>query len=231
MSSMYKVIEVEGKGLRCIATTERIWPFIVNKYHYSLRFVRHLKKCVWDFEGWLFFSLILSRELLFCARAHTTSIWNFTIQWTSHDDLTEKSADIFHFKHQTKKLVKWQKFKTALCNLTKKRFRRISYLYKSTLVLKKKLSALQFNVPIQDGWMDGSPNKQDCYNGAFGAQTRSLNEENLMVTDDDCMTTDCCLTITSLGMTRQSVTIGANEHGERESVFFSMHFSMHFSML
>ena len=174
MSSMYKVIEVEGKGLRCIATTERIWPFIVNKYHYSLRFVRHLKKCVWDFEGWLFFSLILSRELLFCARAHTTSIWNFTIQWTSHDDLTEKSADIFHFKHQTKKLVKWQKFKTALCNLTKKRFRRISYLYKSTLVLKKKLSALQFNVPIQDGWMDGSPNKQDCYNGAFGAQTRSL---------------------------------------------------------
>lgn len=67
-----------------------------------------------------FFSLILSRELLLCARAPTTSIWNFTIQWTSHDDLTEKSADIFHFKHQKKKLVKWQKFKTALCNLTKK---------------------------------------------------------------------------------------------------------------
>jgi len=33
------------------AISERIWPFIVNKYHYSLRFVRHLKKCVWDFEG------------------------------------------------------------------------------------------------------------------------------------------------------------------------------------
>jgi len=49
-----------------------------------------------------FFSLIMSRELLLCARAPTTSIWNFTIQWTSHDDLTEKSADIFHFKHQKK---------------------------------------------------------------------------------------------------------------------------------
>lgn len=105
-----------------------------------------IKKKRMGFWGMTFFSLILSRELLLCARAHTTSIWNFTIQWTSHDDLTEKSADIFHFK-----IIKWQKFKTALCNLTKKLFRRISYLYKSTLVLKKKLSALQFNVPIQDG--------------------------------------------------------------------------------
>jgi len=56
----------------------------------------------------------------------------------------------FSFQASNKKLVKWQKFKTALCNLTKKPFRRISYLYKSTLVLKKKLSALKFNVPIQD---------------------------------------------------------------------------------
>ena len=64
-------------------------------------------------------------------------------------------------------------------------------------------------------WSFWSPNKKPLH---------------LMVTDDDCMTTDCCLTITSLGMTRQSVTIG-DEHGERESVFFSMHFSMHFSML
>ena len=37
------------------AISERIWPFIVNKYHYSLRFVRHYKKSVWDFEGCLFF--------------------------------------------------------------------------------------------------------------------------------------------------------------------------------
>ena len=122
-----------------------------HKYHYSLRFVPTFRKKAYGILRDDFFSLILSRELLLWTRAHTTSIWNFTIQWTSHDDLTEKSADIFHFKHQTKKLVKWQKFKTALCNLTKKLFRRISYLYKSTLVLKKKFSVLQFNVPIQDG--------------------------------------------------------------------------------
>jgi len=84
------------------AISERIWLFIVNKYHYSLRFVPTFKKKAYGILRDDFFSLILSRRLLLFARAHTSSIWNFTIQWTSHDDLTEKSADIFHFKHQTK---------------------------------------------------------------------------------------------------------------------------------
>ena len=54
---------------------------------------------------------------------HTTSFWNIIIQWTSHDDLTEKFAETFSLHSmviEKKKLVKWQKFKTALCDLTKK---------------------------------------------------------------------------------------------------------------
>ena len=102
-----------------------------------------------------FLSLSLRRELLLCARADkTTSFWNIIIQGTFHDDLTEKSADIFHFKHP--------KEKNSLNNRNsklqfdeEKYFRRISYLYKSTLVLKKKLLALQFKVPVQDGSIRG----------------------------------------------------------------------------
>ena len=93
------------------AISERIWPFIVNKYHYSLRFVPTFKKKAYGILRDDFFSLILSRKLLLCARVHATSIWNFTIQWTSHDDLTEKSADIFHFKHQTKNSLNDRKSK------------------------------------------------------------------------------------------------------------------------
>ena len=54
---------------------------------------------------------------------HTASFWNIIIQLTSHDDLTEKlvslvsSAKLGNWK---KKVVKWQKFKTALCDLTEK---------------------------------------------------------------------------------------------------------------
>ena len=53
---------------------------------------------------------------------HTASFWNITIQWTSHDDLTEKLVSLVFLAHimMTKKLVKRQKFKTALCDLTKK---------------------------------------------------------------------------------------------------------------
>ena len=47
---------------------------------------------------------------------HTASIWNITIQRTSHDDLTEKLVSIVSLA----KLVKWQKYKTALCDLTEK---------------------------------------------------------------------------------------------------------------
>ena len=62
--------------------------------------------------------------LLFLPK-HTASFWNIIIQLTSHDDLTEKlvslvsSAKLGNWK---KKVVKWQKFKTALCDLTEKLF-------------------------------------------------------------------------------------------------------------
>ena len=57
-----------------------------------------------------------------CALLNTTSFWNIIIHWTSPDDLTEKTVSP---KPPIKwwwwkKLVKWQKFKTALCDLTKK---------------------------------------------------------------------------------------------------------------
>jgi hypothetical protein len=47
---------------------------------------------------------------------HTTSFWNIIIQRTSHDDLTEKLVSLVSLA----KLVKWQKCKTALCDLTEK---------------------------------------------------------------------------------------------------------------
>ena len=44
------------------------------------------------------------------------SFWNIIIQWISHDDLTEKFVSLV----SKAKLVKWQKSKTALCDLTEK---------------------------------------------------------------------------------------------------------------
>ena len=50
------------------------------------------------------------------APPHTASFWNIIIQLTSHDDLTEKFVSLVSLA----KLVKWQKCKTALCDLTEK---------------------------------------------------------------------------------------------------------------
>ena len=47
---------------------------------------------------------------------HTASFWNITIQWTSHYDLTEKLISFVSLA----KLVKWQKCKSELCDLTEK---------------------------------------------------------------------------------------------------------------
>ena len=47
---------------------------------------------------------------------HTASFWNIIIQWTSHYSLTEKFLSLV----SVAKLVKWQIFKTALCDLTEK---------------------------------------------------------------------------------------------------------------
>ena len=47
---------------------------------------------------------------------HTASFWNIIIQRTSVDDLTEKLVSIVFLA----KLVKWQKCKTAFCDLTEK---------------------------------------------------------------------------------------------------------------
>ena len=47
---------------------------------------------------------------------HTTSFWNIIIHRIFHDDLTEKLVSLF----SKAKFVKWQKCKTALCDLTEK---------------------------------------------------------------------------------------------------------------
>ena len=55
-------------------------------------------------------------EILYLIGIHTTSFWNIIIQRTSHDDLTEKLVSLVSLA----KFVKWQKCKTALCDLTEK---------------------------------------------------------------------------------------------------------------
>jgi hypothetical protein len=47
---------------------------------------------------------------------HNESFWNIIIQWTSNDDLTKKLASLVSLA----KLVKWQIYETALCDLTEK---------------------------------------------------------------------------------------------------------------
>ena len=47
---------------------------------------------------------------------HTASFWNIIIQWTSHYDLTEKLISVVSLA----KLVKWQKCKSELSDLTEK---------------------------------------------------------------------------------------------------------------
>ena len=62
--------------------------------------------------------ILLSYSSYVCAGSarHTASFWNITIQWTSHDDLTEKLISFVSLA----KLVKWQKYKSELCDLTEK---------------------------------------------------------------------------------------------------------------
>jgi len=126
------------------AISERIWPFIVKKYHYSLRFVPTFKKKAYGIlrDDFFFFDPEPRTSSLRSSShyVHLELYYSVDFPWW----FDRKICRHFSFQASNKKLVKWQKFKTALCNLTKK-------LYKSTLVLKKKLSALQFNVPIQDG--------------------------------------------------------------------------------
>ena len=58
----------------------------------------------------------------FLGPPHTASFWSIIIQRISHDDLTEKTVlpkSPIKWWLWKKKLVKWQKFKTALCDLTK----------------------------------------------------------------------------------------------------------------
>ena len=52
--------------------------------------------------------------LLYSTLCHAKSFWNIIIRWTSHDDLTEKSAEtFFHFTetaltHKTREMTKAQ---------------------------------------------------------------------------------------------------------------------------
>ena len=52
----------------------------------------------------------------FLGPPHTASFWSIIIQRISHDDLTEKIFSLV----SSAKLVKWQKCKTALCDMTEK---------------------------------------------------------------------------------------------------------------
>ena len=84
---------------------------------------------------------------------HTASFWNITVQWTSHDDLTEKICRyFFHFTETalTKKLVKWQKFKTALCNLTKNASVEFCQIFKS---IWKSIVTQQCHVAIHNFYL------------------------------------------------------------------------------
>ena len=63
---------------------------------------------------------------------HTTSFWNIITQWTSNDNLTENFLSLIFVA----KLIKWQKFKTAICDVMKKwlpsNFLRIKIWHKSS---------------------------------------------------------------------------------------------------
>ena len=73
------------------------------------------EKAIRDFgTHWPDFHWNVSKPWL--QRVHTASFWNINIQRTSHDDLTEKIFSLV----SSAKLVKWQKCKTALCDLTEK---------------------------------------------------------------------------------------------------------------
>ena len=39
--------------------------------------------------------MLLQNQFEPIAHGHTTSFWNITIHWTSHDDLTEKNSESF----------------------------------------------------------------------------------------------------------------------------------------
>ena len=90
----------------------------------SIRLVRKLRKKSYfgihkTWRAYVCQGSVLSQSqfLIFkITELHTASFWNITIQWTSHDDLTEKLISLVSLA----KLVKWQKCKSALCHLTEK---------------------------------------------------------------------------------------------------------------
>ena len=70
-------------------------------------------KKLYTFLFVFFWSIKKERKLLSCnpdkscIPKHTASSWNITIQWTSHDNLTEKLVSLV----SSAKLVKWQNVK------------------------------------------------------------------------------------------------------------------------
>ena len=97
--------------------TRLIWTYTLIKFQKKILPTRLL--CTYKV---IYFSLLwLTRKICYLLPitllVHTASFWNIIIQWTSHDDLTEKLVSLVSLA----KFIKWQKCKTALCDLTKNR--------------------------------------------------------------------------------------------------------------
>ena len=117
MKTIWKYCSVRTKKLHRVKVKKvqkisEVFFTGVNPVFFRAKNFNVSTKTLWSVLCWL----------LLCS----ASFWNFRIQWTSHDYLTEKSVSCVLSKttekndEGKKKLVKWQKFKTALCDLTKK---------------------------------------------------------------------------------------------------------------
>ena len=84
---------------------------------------------------------------------HTASFGNIIIEWSSHDDLTKKFVFLVSSAKPMieKKVVKWQKFKTALCDLTEKKC--------FCWILSACSSGLRFQINLEANSMHGCSKK------------------------------------------------------------------------
>ena len=79
-----------------------MWCFFRNQNDHSLKNQSNCK-----LKKWIDCTKFYKRLFCFWSIKHTASFWNIIIQWTSHDDLTEKLVSLF----SSAKLVKWQNVK------------------------------------------------------------------------------------------------------------------------
>ena len=90
---------------------------------------------------------------------HTASFWNNTIQWTSHDDLTEISAE----SRMSRFFVKSQSAVMNFCHLTS-----FSFWYQNVLAQTFKHIYLE----VLNAWMDPHEKKNIYYNTFYSIYCR-----------------------------------------------------------